>query len=151
MELFAKDVPPIKVSLDEGDQGINYEAGALKTALTHPAFTAARKAFFKVLNNRYMFDETTDKYQLDKLSWERQVEYEFLNSDEEVTSKIPAVMAANFNGQLDAQTVIGWYTDKPDFFNQCYEAAIQQNPNLAPEETQKEASPDTPEEAAAKN
>ncbi len=146
MEIFAKDVMPIAVvkrdKTDNESVHLKYHAGALKAHTLEGVQSVAQSDLIKWMEQLYGWDAETRTYAgVEKLTRNVRIQYYTLVNDKrDAIGRMVAVLAASADGQpkpfgqdseLEAPEVMSLYFNQPDFFEECYQAAIKLNVSLA--------------------
>jgi hypothetical protein len=138
LNLFT-ETPPLDVSSEQS--GLSYQAGAIRVIASQAAIWAAQRKFSGHMREHYGYHVDTKLWAPDipQDAWiEREI---LLKRDEakDVAQKSWAVLASSIDQELDPATVLGWFFDHPDFFENCYQTAIRLNPSFVVTEEEIEA------------
>jgi hypothetical protein len=147
MAIFAKDIPPVTVK-EEGDAEHVYRAGAITVIAASAAYRDADDVLGSYIRNHYGFDQETGEWR-DDLPREERIERDVLRFHPEAYLKAQVVIAASTQ-ELEAPAVLDWIFNSEKFFEDCYQAAIKLNPNLALVKDQEELSPNDEEDSNSK-
>lgn len=133
MNIFVKDGHVKNVVLDYGNDGINYITQALTVRAADVAYRYARIDVGDYIRERYHYSDEAQKFVVDNLTREQLIEFDILNDTPDISHKLTMVLVASEQGWKPAD-VLEWFLNEPEFFDNCYEAAIQLNPKFAPVE-----------------
>lgn len=129
MRLYAEDKPPVEVKSEA--TGECYRAGVILAGALDGVVEGARKALVRYSRTRWgEYDAETDSFS--RATSPRDV------AESEVFygyySKYKAILAANAGPHdLDLDTLVNLPLEDPEFFEACYQAAIEANPRLDPD------------------
>jgi hypothetical protein len=119
--LFAQGKPTVKV-------GDRYEAGVLSVLGLEAVDFVKYDEVDAYVEKRWQWDEAAKSYKLDTIRDRR----ERLVVTWVLRVKGAVIMACDANLALTFDTLVEWANEQPALLEECYKAALKQNPALAP-------------------